>query len=178
MLGDANNLHHFGNPATCLHGSAIILRRRVKGALAMPSMGPISAETFFRRCTASLSIWLLSTLHIRGLESPNLISCSEIDSRFHAEVQKCVSRPIEEDDRARILCQCPRRASRLALCINAVLLLGGCGMNYRFCPPGTEKDPSRPFTTCKTTTPARNGPVVSPSTDSMPMRHLGSRAAP
>jgi hypothetical protein len=48
-----------------------------------------------------------------------------------------------------LLCQCPRRAFRLALCINAVLLLGGCGMNYRFCPPGMEKDPSRPFTTCK-----------------------------
>ncbi len=29
-------------------------------------------------------------------------------------------------------------------------------MNYRFCPPGTEKDPSRPFTTCKTTTHAKN----------------------
>ena len=55
-----------------------------------------------------------------------------------------------------LLCQCPRRAFRLALCINAVLLLGGCGVNYRFCPPGTEKDPSRPFTTCKTTTPAKN----------------------
>ena len=27
------------NPGTCLHGSAIILRRRVKGALAMPSNG-------------------------------------------------------------------------------------------------------------------------------------------
>ena len=49
-----------------------------------------------------------------------------------------------------LLCQCPQRAFRLALCINAVLLLGGCGMNYRFCPSGTEKDPSRPFTTCKT----------------------------
>ena len=55
-----------------------------------------------------------------------------------------------------LLCQCPRRAFRLALWINAVLLLGGCGVNYRFCPPGTEKDPSRPFTTCKTTTPAKN----------------------
>ena len=55
-----------------------------------------------------------------------------------------------------LLCQCPRRAFRLALCINAVLLLGGCGVNYRFCPPGTEKDLSRPFTTCKTTTPAKN----------------------
>ena len=55
-----------------------------------------------------------------------------------------------------LLCQCPRRAFRLALCINAVLLLGGCGVNYRFCPPGTEKDPPRPFTTCKTTTPAKN----------------------
>ena len=55
-----------------------------------------------------------------------------------------------------LLCQCPRRAFRLALCINAVLLLGGCGVNYRFCPSGTEKDPSRPFTTCKTTTPAKN----------------------
>jgi hypothetical protein len=54
-----------------------------------------------------------------------------------------------------LLCQFPRRAFRLALCINAVLLLGGCGVNYRFCPPGTEKDPSRPFTTCKTTTPAK-----------------------
>ena len=30
------------------------------------------------------------TLHIRCLESPTLISCSEINSRFHAEVQKCV----------------------------------------------------------------------------------------
>ena len=30
---------HAANPATCLHGSAIILRRRVKGALAMPSNG-------------------------------------------------------------------------------------------------------------------------------------------
>jgi hypothetical protein len=55
-----------------------------------------------------------------------------------------------------LLCQCPWRAFRLTLCINAVLLLGGCGVNYRFCPPGTEKDPSRPFTTCKTTTPAKN----------------------
>ena len=29
------------NPATCLHGSAIILRRRVKGALAMRSNGTL-----------------------------------------------------------------------------------------------------------------------------------------
>jgi hypothetical protein len=31
----------------------------------------------------------------------------------------------------------------------------GCGVNYHFCPPGTEKDPSHPFTPCRTTTPAK-----------------------
>src|SRR6202045_3914458 len=36
------------------------------------------------------------------------------------------------------------------------VLLGGMRVNYRLCPPGPEKDPSRPFTTCKTTTPAKN----------------------
>ena len=97
------------------------------------------------------------TRRIRWLESPTLISCSEINSRFHAEVQKCVVRGQSKRIIGRsLLCQCPRRAFRLALCINAVLLLGGCGVNYRFCPPGTEKDPSRPFTTCKSTTPATN----------------------
>jgi hypothetical protein len=31
----------------------------------------------------------------------------------------------------------------------------GCGVNYHFCPPGTERDPSHPFTPCRTTTPAK-----------------------
>ena len=68
--------------------------------------------------------------------------------RRHGQSKRIIGRSL--------LCQCPRRAFRLALCINAVLLLGGCGVNYRFCPSGTEKDPSRPFTTYKTTTPAKN----------------------
>ena len=90
------------------------------------------------------------TRRIRWLESPTLISCSEIGAevRRRGQSKRIIGRSL--------LCQCPRRAFRLALCINAVLLLGGCGVNYRFCPPGTEKDPSRPFTTCKTTTPAKN----------------------
>jgi hypothetical protein len=90
------------------------------------------------------------TRRIRWLESPTLISCFEIGAevRRRGQSKRIIGRSL--------LCQCPRRAFRLALCINAVLLLGGCGVNYRFCPPGTEKDPSRPFTTCKTTTPAKN----------------------
>jgi hypothetical protein len=90
------------------------------------------------------------TRRIRWLESPTLISCSEIGAevRRRGQSKRIIGRSL--------LCQCPRRAFRLALCINAVLLLGGCGVNYRVCPPGTEKDPSRPFTTCKTTTPAKN----------------------
>ena len=38
------------------------------------------------------------TLHIQCLESPALISCSEINSRLHAEVQKCVVAANEENN--------------------------------------------------------------------------------
>ena len=38
------------------------------------------------------------TLHIQCLESPALISCSEINSRLHDEVQKCIVAANEEDE--------------------------------------------------------------------------------
>jgi len=34
------------------------------------------------------------------------------------------------------------------LCLTAAL--GGCTVNYHFCPPGAAEDPSRPFAPCKT----------------------------
>jgi hypothetical protein len=50
------------------------------------------------------------------------------------------------------------RGMRKVICLLVVALyLSSCGLNYHFCPPGQEHDPSRPFASCRpTTTPGAN----------------------
>jgi hypothetical protein len=50
-----------------------------------------------------------------------------------------------------------RRMRKLICLLVVALHLSGCGLNYHFCPPGQEHDPSRPFASCRpTTTPGAN----------------------
>jgi hypothetical protein len=99
----------------------------------------------------------MKILHILIVEDEIMVAMTlEMMVRTNKQMPRCRSAsslPRKRIMGRSLLSQRPRRALRLALCINVVLLLGGCGVNYRFCPAGTEKDPSRPFTTCKTTTP-------------------------
>src|ERR1700730_6171588 len=50
-----------------------------------------------------------------------------------------------------------RRMRKLICLLVVALHLSSCGLNYHFCPPGQEHDPSRPFASCRpTTTPGAN----------------------
>jgi hypothetical protein len=65
--------------------------RRMVGQLAVFDCGGDSGSASVEGFSFSWSYnEAAKTLHIQCLESSALISCSEINSRFHAEVQTCV----------------------------------------------------------------------------------------